>query len=163
MRNIQKRIEKLERLSSTMRATGQSIRERATESCWTRDLEGLISSCGAEREGRPLSEREAAARKHYDYALEGECKWVGFRPPADFDRRPDVGVALIGTLVKNGYFDQYQRAATAYRQGLTPTEEEAAACLIVCSDWRRLLRLAGLNSNEELNQASDYLSKKVPQ
>src|SRR5258708_10705044 len=77
MRNLRRRIEMLEKSRCMKRDVHKGLAQKAMSWLWPVDAEHLIKAYGAGRMGRPLTEREVAARRTFTEALERECRWAG--------------------------------------------------------------------------------------
>jgi len=95
MRNLRRRIEALERSNSANLGRYQAIAERAMGCLQTDDVESLLAAYGAEWAGRPLTEREEAARQSYTEAWERGCRSAGLRPIAGSDLAITQGVGQV--------------------------------------------------------------------
>jgi hypothetical protein len=155
MQNIRRRIEKLEILAAPLLRARQKRANGALEHLSVEDMELLISAFGADREGRMLTEFEAAARQAYVSALEEECWQARLRRPTGLERIPDTDVIYHAIIILTGRplpseGVQLVRAGwLAREQGRVPTEPQLAAMQIVESEWKRLYQLASGPSQAE--------------
>src|SRR2546427_13139991 len=94
MRNLRRRIETLEKSRRAKCDLRQGIAEKAMSWLWPDDAEQLIRAHGAGRVGRPLTEREAAARRKCIEALERECRWAGTHS-SECDHTADINKDVI--------------------------------------------------------------------
>src|SRR5262245_30090382 len=95
MRNLRKRIEALQQTVMAKQRARQAILARALGMFSTAEVESLISASGADRQGRPLREREAGVRLAYRRAVEDECQRAGIHAPSECECRLDLHQAMV--------------------------------------------------------------------
>jgi hypothetical protein len=149
MQNLSLRIEALEKAALALRRERYAIVESALQKLSPPDLELLISSYGAGREGRHLTDQESTARHSLRAAMEQECRMGRVHQAGQFDWELDV--IHICRAMLNFLYNQYSlescgRVARAMKQGCAPTEEELAALRVCDSQIQRLSQLAGFSS-----------------
>jgi hypothetical protein len=158
MRNLRRRIEALEKSSAGRRDVRPAIVVEAMEWLQADDVESLMAAYGADRVGRPLTEREAAARQDYATALERECRGAGlhsttgFEPTADSSRAM-IGQAIVRVLAHRLTPEEIRLGISGVRaaqKGDAPTEQETAAQQAYLSQMERVCQLTGFKSLEEL-------------
>lgn len=114
---------------------------------------GSSAPTPAGRSGRPLTERESAARQAYQDALERECHFFGFHSAGGFEPLPDIHQAITEALYSSLDKDQFHLFVSAVRgaeqEGRPPTEQEAAVIEVFHSGLVRLCQLAGFGSTAE--------------
>ena len=152
MRNLRRRIEALERSNSANLGRYQAIAERAMGCLQPDDVESLLAAYGAEWSGRPLTEREAAARQSYTEALERGCRSAGLRPIAGADLAIAQGVGQV--LCSRMSLEELQlcRSGTlAVQHGRQASDPESAAMRTCHSEMERISLLAGFPSVAEFS------------
>lgn len=128
---------------------------------WLRDedVESLIAAYGAERVGRPPTEREEAARRTYTEVLGRECRSAGIRPTAGTDL---VGVIAHGVSRVLAYRMRAEELQLCRSGLLAPhderqaSEQETAAMRAYHSEIERISVLAGFSS------VADYYAFRKP-
>ena len=147
MRNLRRRIEALERSNSANLGRYQAIAERAMGCLQPDDVESLLAAYGAEWVGRPLTEREEAARQSYTEALERGCRSAGLRPTAGSDLAITQSVGQV--LCSRMSLEELQlcRSGTlAAQHGRQASAPESAAIETYHSEMERISLSAGFTS-----------------
>jgi hypothetical protein len=161
MQNLCRRIEALEKVGCAKRDVHQQIAEKAMSWLWPDDAEQLIRAYGADRVGRPLTERESQAKKKYAEAVERECRWARLRSTPGLDLTRYIGHAFVCVLAFRLSSEELGLCLSGVRapqEGRTPTEQESAAIQTHNSELERLRLLAGIGSAamfSELERAAD--------
>ena len=169
MRNLGRRIEALERSQQAKGYRSLRIAEKAVGWLWRDDAEHLLQAYGAERMGRPLTEREAKAKQSYSEAVERECRWAGLRPTAfqhtSIDRAAirQAAISIVAVRVSSEQLELCKKGLLAVQQGHTPSVAETAATEAYCSEMERISKLAGFRGVKELQAVMHevYLSESA--
>jgi len=151
MRNLQKRMEALERIAAAKRQRLRSIACSTLRRASHVDSELLISAFGSDREGLPLSEAQLAARQRYMSALKTQYQQAGLRVSIAFDHSSYMYEAILlgaGRPLSDEQLNLLGKAADAKEESCDLTEEESAAELAWNNEYRRLLLLAHLSMEE---------------
>jgi len=149
MRNLRRRIEALERSNSANLGRQQAIAERAMGCLQPDDVESLLAAYGAERVGRPLTEREEAARRTYTEALKRGCRQAGLRPSAGADLVGAIAQCVGRLLASRMSLEELQlcrSGALAAHEGRQVNDQESAAMQTYRSEMERISLLAGFSS-----------------
>lgn len=152
MRNLRRRIAELEKASSASRPRLPAILDATFMRLGFGNVEPLISAYGADRVGRPLTEREALAKEAFAEAVARECQSAGlqstpgFEPTAYIPKAISIGLALRFTVEELRLAQSAMRASAG---GYAPTESELAALQAGNAEQQRLWQLAGIGSVEE--------------
>ena len=152
MRNLRRRIETLERSNSASLGRYQAIAERAMGCLQPDDVVSLLAAYGAEWVGRPLTDREKAARQSYTEALERGCRSAGLRPIAGSDLAVAQGVSQV--LCSRMSLEELQlcRSGTlAAQYGRQASAPESAAIETCHSEMERISLSAGFTSAAEFS------------
>jgi len=118
-------------------------------------LELLISGFGADRQGRPLTQDEKAARQTYSQALARKCAGLGL-PDADWlEPVPDLSMIAdaIAACSRKRLPDHIVALAEGLSRGCSPSERRTAAAQALSLERDRLASLAGFRDHRELEGA----------
>jgi hypothetical protein len=154
MRNLRRRIEALERSNSANLGRYQAIAERAMGCLQPDDVESLLAAYGAERVGRPLTDREEATRRKYTDALERGRRSAGLRPIAGSDLVGAITQGVAHVLASRMSLEELQlcRSGTlAAQNGRQASAPESAAIETCHSEMERISLLAGFSSVAEFS------------
>jgi hypothetical protein len=154
MRNLRRRIEALERSNSANLGRQQAIAERAMGCLLPDDVESLLAAYGAERVGRPLTEREEAARRSYTEALGRGCRSAGLRPSAGADLVGAITQGVGRVLASRMSLEELKlcrSGALAAHEGRQASDQESAAMQTYLSEMERIGLLAGFSSVAEFS------------
>jgi hypothetical protein len=154
MRNLRRRIEALERSTSAKLDHHQVMAARAMGCLQPDDVEALIAAYGAERIGRPLTEREEAAKRTYAEALSRGCRSAGLRPIAGTDLAGAIAQSIGRVLASRMSLEELQlcrSGAIAAHEGRQTTDQESAAIQTYHSETERISLLAGFSSIAEFH------------
>lgn len=152
MRNVRRRIEALERSNSANRGRQQAMAERAMKCLRHEDVESLVAAYGAERVGRPPTEREEAARRTYTEALGRECRSAGLRPIAGAELIGVIAHGVVRVLASRMPLEELQLCRSgllAAHDARQASDQETAAVQTYHSEMERIGRLAGFSSAAE--------------
>jgi len=169
MRNLGRRIEALERSQQAKGNKSLRIAEKAVGSLWPNDAEHLLQAYGAERMGRPLTEREANAKQSYAEAVERECRWAGVHPRAfehtsiDHAAIRQAAIAVVACRISSEQLELCKKGILAVQQGRRPSVAETAATEAYCLEMERISKLAGFGGVKELEAVMHevYLSESA--
>ena len=155
MRNLERRIKKLEG-SITIRPDDlEAISQEVLENMGTYKLVELAGSFGAEKRGEPLTEAQVSARRAYLESLERHCPAVRFDRSLAFSRPPNLKSALclrICDPLCSSEFDLLCSASRAvHEEGRKLTEKESVVAERSRAEFARLCQLAGFSSVEEFD------------
>jgi hypothetical protein len=154
MRNLRRRIEALERSNSANVGSYQAIAVRAMGCLQPDDVVSLLAGYGAEWVGRPLTDREKAARQSYTEALERGCRSAGLRPIAGSDLVGAITQGVAQVLASRMSLEELQlcRSGTlAAQHGGQASDPESAAMQICHSEMERISLLVGFTSLAEFS------------
>jgi hypothetical protein len=169
MRNLGRRIETLERLQQAKGYRSLRIAGKAVGWLWPDDAEHLLQAYGAERIGRPLTERETKAKQSYAEAVERECRWAGLHPTAfqhtsiDHAAIRQAAISVVAFRVSSEQLELCKKGLLAVQQGRTPSMAETAAAEAYCLEMERISKLAGFSGVKELEAVMHevYLSESA--
>jgi hypothetical protein len=153
MRSLRRRIEALERALAVRGQDGQAVGEQALEWLSRAQLEALISAGGAEREGRPLSVSEMAARQAYAETVQRHGRGLGLGLAAAPLGAPILRQAIIMVLVQQLSSEEFDLVRDAYQaaaQGGELSAAEYAALQAYTATLQRLCQQAGFASMAEM-------------
>jgi hypothetical protein len=156
MASLQRRIAALETAKGAQDDISLKIAEKAMGSLWADDAEQLIRASGAERVGRPLTEREAKAKQTYVEAVEREYRWAGSYPTAchytSIRHIPirQAAISVVASHVNTEQLELCSRGIRAVQRGGSPSDAESAAMEVYRSEMERISQLAGFGSVQEL-------------
>lgn len=163
MKSFIKRIDALERRTAAIRRVHQRISERALGGLSEGHLESVISAYGADRQGRALTEQEAAARAAYGAAFERESQRTQLRAVQRSATIPDIHVVHQAMLIATArrfsgeQLNLIVAACQAQEQGRQLNERESST-LQACNEyWKRLFGLAGFASGAQFELAKGGL------
>ena len=152
MRNLRRRIEALERANSANLGRYQAIAERAMGCLQPDDVESLLAAYGAERVGRPLTEREEVAKRSYTEALGRGCQSAGLRPIAGTDLAIAQGVGqVLASRMSLEDLQLCRSGVLAAQHGRQASDPESAAMRTCHSEMERLSLSAGFTSVAEFS------------
>jgi hypothetical protein len=152
MRNLRRRIEALERSNSANLGRYQAIAERAMGCLQPDDVVSLLAAYGAEWVGRPLTDREKAARQSYTEAVERGCRSAGLRPIAGSDLAIMQGIGqLLASRMSLEDLQLCHSGTLAAQHGRQASAPESAAIETRHSEMERISRLAGFTSAAEFS------------
>jgi len=157
MGTLRRRLEALEKaLSVRDKAREETIKE-ALHRISLEELDLLIDAMLALRQGRELTEREAAAKQAYTSALETRCVCRGLTVRGILDVSKLIAEAVI-RKVSDQDLDLLISGGNAVRQGPEPTAAELAAFARWRATKEAQYRRAGFGSLAEFE--SWYASDK---
>ena len=157
MRNLRRRVEALEKSRRAKRHSHKRMAEETMGGLWPDDAEQLLRAYGADRVGRPLTEREAQARRSYAEAFERECQRAGFQSMR-CEHTPDVRevvirmavIRVVACRLSSEQLKLCRARILAVQKGRAPTDPESVAMEAYRSEMERLAQLAGLGDVQEL-------------
>jgi len=155
MRRIHRRLDILEKAMAARRLARQTIAHRALDWLPPHEVDLLLSASGADRQGRPLSEPETAARQAYRAVFEREWRRAGYSSTKGFDGKPDIGRAVLLAAARRIGREDLDLAAHGHRaeqQGRTASERESAAMAVCNLEWARLWQRAGFSVTEKVDR-----------
>jgi hypothetical protein len=157
MRNLRRRIEAIEKWRSARQNGPQAAAVQAVERLRPDVLEPLISAYGADRIGRPLTEREAEARRAFAETLKRECPWAGMQWVQACGDTAYIHRAIFVWLAAHFPPEELELASNGFYAALSgdaPKEAESAAMQACTAQHERLCQLAGFGSGEEFRAFS---------
>jgi hypothetical protein len=149
MGNLRRRIEALEKSNAGKQHRPQAIAEATLEWLQPDLLEPFISASGADRVGRPLTEREAVARRAFTGALERECQSAGLQSIQGSMQTAYIHPAILMGLARRVSPEALKVAESALHASMTgdpPTEAQSAALRACQAEHKRLCQLARFGS-----------------
>ena len=152
MSNLRRRIAALEKSQSGARDEFRAAAHDALSWMGAREVELLISACGAERGGRPLTDEELAARDVYVATARRET-FSEAGPSADhwlaaLDLEQVIRIALAKSMDLED-LELARSGLLSSAQGRTPSEQEASALRACTLERARLWVLAGFSASAE--------------
>jgi hypothetical protein len=159
MKSHIRRIEAIEQKTAVMRRTRKRLTEDALGKLSTPDLESLIAAFGADRQRRPLTENQAAARQAFGAALRQECERRCSHAPLPFEMVPDGAAIYCGMIIAlahrfSGEEIKLIRSTMELQGNGSELNERESAALQACNEYlKQLMDGAGVRSCEELERA----------
>jgi hypothetical protein len=153
---LSRRIGVLEKAAAALRRARQGSVEKALGKLSPADLEFLISSFGATRQGRSFSDQESVARQLYAEAVAKQCqegRTALFTSELEIHH---LSRAMFLVLTYQFSIKELQTASIGLRdqeQGRAPTEEALTVIKRWTSQRQRLAQLAGFDSEAEFDRA----------
>jgi hypothetical protein len=149
MRWLLRRIEALERSMAAQHDQDKAIVVRTLYRLSPEELELLLLASVTDREGRALTESQAAARQAYQSALRSECLAAGRRSTAGFEDSPPLHQIMVTANLSRLSMEELRLARSGMRaqqEGRAVSAGEAAALRAHQCGWERLCEMAGRTS-----------------